>query len=793
MCYEVVDHTLCCDARPFLSSGDEYFVDCFSNPLECSCTQPQRPHSGCKEHQCCVRTVSLKKCRLADICCKDEMVKLHSYNQSALQRPHRPWRTYRTIIEFLFPTTGLPHLCDMPMSSRDALCDLVESGRRVIEAAEEVAQLNGSMSLLRRTSNPRRPVNIADELLCIRQKRAERRHCVFPPGPDSKLAKNTKSGRRRRQTRASSGTVIPPRRVSAPIHGTITGADVSVSEPSDQSADPIPLIEFSSNAPEDVSVPSGWPIQAQTTPGQASSSLVLGSTDDQQHNLHIVGPAATSDSQVLSDYLSSMPGATQGSRLIIAAPGNLSKPVLFTMVQKRPPGLDINRSRSAEKLEIIEKILEPFENDVIDLYFDKVNDSFPLLDETSFRKQYRENKDRISPALIAGLYAHSITFWDSSPILSRRQRPDRRFLWNLTSEATYSELHLSPGMSIIEAIILNVGGRPNTSLIGNGVLLGSAVSMAHSLGLHHNPMQWEIPESEKNLRIKIWWALWVHDKWTSLAHGTPPHISRTHFNVPKPTIHFLCDSESSRMKIKKASIFIDLVELTDVLDLILQHIYHVGPDEPRTTAHLELALNNWVESLKEDTRRVIIRGTGFEIPGTANLRLSYLTVRLVLERIELEEDKKRHDPQDSRLLNRYIQARRTCEEILILTQELKPEHLADFWLSSSAFSFLATVSFLLRCALETENSPSGLAQSGSLRIASDLISILRLHKDKHAWDVGDVCLAQHAEIVEKLLAMAPAEDPASDGTLDLQDFIMPDVSVIDHFFPSLWDPLQSAW
>lgn len=200
-----------------------------------------------------------------------------------------------------------------------------------------------------------------------------------------------------------------------------------------------------------------------------------------------------------------------------------------------------------------------------------------------------------------------------------------------------------------------------------------------------------------------------------------------------------------------------------------------------------------MESLTEEIRRIIIRGTTFEIPGTANLRLSYLTLRLLLERIELEEDKKLYDAQDSRLLNRYIQARRTCEEILILTQELKPEHLADFWLSSSAFSFLATVGFLLRCALETENSPSGLSQSGSLRIASNLISALRLHKNEHAWDVGDVCLVQHADIVEKLLTIAPAEDPTEDGTLDLQDFIIPDVSIIDQFFPSLWDPLQSAW
>lgn len=146
-------------------------------------------------------------------------------------------------------------------------------------------------------------------------------------------------------------------------------------------------------------------------------------------------------------------------------------------------------------------------------YFSKVNRCFPLLDETSFRRQYSENKDRISSALLAALYAHTTTFWRTSPVLSRHRCPDSRFIWNLANEAIYSELYVSPGMSIIEAILLNVGGRPITSLIGNGVLLGSANAMAHSLGLNHNPLPWEIPQSEKNLRMKIWWVLLVLDKW----------------------------------------------------------------------------------------------------------------------------------------------------------------------------------------------------------------------------------------------------------------------------------------
>lgn len=120
----------------------------------------------------------------------------------------------------------------------------------------------------------------------------------------------------------------------------------------------------------------------------------------------------------------------------------------------------------------------------------------------------------MSPALLAQLYAHNLTYWQpASGPSGRTSKPDGRLVWNLASEALYSELYLSPGTSTVTAMLLNVGGRPTTSLVGNGVQLGAAVSLAHSLGLNRNPLPWDIPEPEKALRAKIWWSLLIHDKW----------------------------------------------------------------------------------------------------------------------------------------------------------------------------------------------------------------------------------------------------------------------------------------
>lgn len=279
-----------------------------------------------------------------------------------------------------------------------------------------------------------------------------------------------------------------------------------------------------------------------------------------------------------------------------------------------------------------------------------------------------------------------------------------------------------------------------------------------------------------------------------------------------------------------------------MLDQHLQFTYQVDGARAHP-ANLELELNTWVESLTGIVRLVILRGSYLETPGAPNLRFSYLTVRLLLQRIQLEAEKQEFGPENHRVLNGYLQARRTAEDILIMTQEFQPQQLGDYWLAPHAFSYFATVTFLLRCALEMEHSPAELVQSASFRIAHDLVNTLRKHQEEHAWHIGDVCLAQYSELVDKIFSNVSQEPQGRSGSVgngsnshnshnnshdnnggnddgnggnddgngdnggnsgengsgsgfDVNDMlVLPDASIIDEYFPSLWDPLQmqNAW
>lgn len=245
---------------------------------------------------------------------------------------------------------------------------------------------------------------------------------------------------------------------------------------------------------------------------------------------------------------------------------------------------------------------------------------------------------------------------------------------------------------------------------------------------------------------------------TSMAYGTPPHLQKSTYNVPTPTIEHFTGHETSQRDIYAASVFIALYTLTETLDSYLQHIYSLDTETNASVRSLGFQLNSWVESLEGQIRMIIVRGTQLSFPGAANLRLAYLSVQLLQHRIELDFDRARTDVDADTISHQYVSARRTAEDVVHFLQELGEQQLGDFWLSVSAFALSSTVTFLLRCALVAENNHVGLAQSTSLKLARDLIDILRVHRDVGSWDLGDLCLAQHAEVVERLMSPDPLGD-----------------------------------
>ncbi|KAG9597579.1 hypothetical protein KCU97_g4306, partial [Aureobasidium melanogenum] len=436
---------------------------------------------------------------------------------------------------------------------------------------------------------------------------------------------------------------------------------------------------------------------------------------------HIISPAIVDDNEELDSYLSSNPAV--GLRRITRTSstgtnmGPPSRRVLFSTVLRKPLGINANQSIAAGKLEIIEKLLEPHVTDMIDLFFENVNVCFPILDEVSFRRMYTEHKDRLSCALLANLYANAMTYWKNSPRLRSCHPPDQRYIWVQANEALHSELFLSPGISTVISIVLNVHGRPSTSMFGNGGMVGTAVALSNSLGLNRDCSAWNISPEEKAFRFRIWSIVVLMDRWTSLAYGTPLLIHRAQYDVAVPSKELLAQSRLSPAQHAAVSSF-----------------------------HLEMFLTDWEDTLEDDIRRLVLRGNDLDRAGAANLRLSYLAVKLLLRRILCDTASFPSEPEKA--AQARLQTQRVAEEIFLLVQELKHPHLSGFWMPMNGFTLTSATLFLLRDALKTTNR----TRNTSLKLAKDMIACLQTHRNNEAWDLADDCMANCTDMTDKIEA-----------------------------------------
>lgn len=183
-------------------------------------------------------------------------------------------------------------------------------------------------------------------------------------------------------------------------------------------------------------------------------------------------------------------------------------------------------------------------------------------------------------------------------------------------------------------------------------------------------------------------------------------INRMQHGVPIPTVSDLSSNHATPCQRNAISVFISRLALTEILGKYLEYVYRVSKaqqDELETTSSdaLELLLSQWEETLDADSRQSVIRGTNMNWPGTANLRLSYLAVKLLLKRIQLDFNTPGIVVMENRLKSaRHMQAPPAAEDVVHFVLELQEPHLRGFWLPANAFT-LTSANFLppTKCSL----------------------------------------------------------------------------------------------
>ncbi|RMX79182.1 hypothetical protein D0869_08489 [Hortaea werneckii] len=476
----------------------------------------------------------------------------------------------------------------------------------------------------------------------------------------------------------------------------------------------------------------------------------------------IMNPTMAEDIEVVEHYLppeANRDGAT--TKLYSLVPSAEGKPIIYLTVPRRRRGLRTDTNPGSTQREILEQILGSLKETVIRLFFEHVSPCFPVVDEAACWRDWEQDASKISSALLCDIYASTLIFWDRSSSLRLHTRPDMTFAWNQAVMALQEDF-MAPSITTVQSALLDLMGRPVLSVTGNIVNAGRTVTLANSLGLNRDPTSWAASsENDKNLRIRLWWALVVNDFWSSLAHGIPSNICPSNYDTPLPSVASIAGPSATEEMKRAAASFVHLCTLTQILaDLnpLVYSLKETQKDMGKKIRRLECDLDSWEESLP-DFLRLDSGGVRTEhVNGSSNLWFCFLSLKVLLCRCAFRASCRSDPNVDSTGKEaknyRLAMLRDSALTLTLFVSELTETQMNEFWVSYATHLLVSSTTVLLRCTIESADINT------KRRCTGELVKMIYRLQASH-WDLGEFCLERCTEPVMKLAAaLGIAQTPA---------------------------------
>lgn len=301
---------------------------------------------------------------------------------------------------------------------------------------------------------------------------------------------------------------------------------------------------------------------------------------------------------------------------------------------------------------------------LIKLYSRFVDPYFPILAPQQLPSTPDELAN-MSLGLLASICASALPFvvYDEGLYSLLLHPPDSSKLYRICWLDISQHLH-APTLATLQSCLILQQRPPTNPYLSDTAfawsLMSTAVAVAQTIGLHRDPMGWTaVPLWERKLRKRLWWALWMMERWISLVRGMPSHLNDEDFDVEELSSETTGDTLSSSEH--TASRLNQLIKLTRILADI-QKTYYTVRTMSRTSNDLQLSLDlartprtqlkSWLENL-EPSLQSIRQGASSDsnqsasrtshktsypnvprqvLDGNASIYLSYIVTHMTLFR-----------------------------------------------------------------------------------------------------------------------------------------------------------------
>lgn len=297
---------------------------------------------------------------------------------------------------------------------------------------------------------------------------------------------------------------------------------------------------------------------------------------------------------------------------------------------------------------------------MLKLFFRFVYPYFPILSREQMlspESGIRAEIDALPLSLLAAIYATALPFLPYDHVLATsilHSPPSSSQLYRTAWLGITQEIH-APRLATIQACLLLLQRHSNNRYVMHTPFQWSMMawtsSLAQTIGLSQDSSTWtSLPPWERRLRGRLWWAVYIMDKWSFLGAGMPSHIKSEDFDMPPPILSSEsgCDHRPSSPSsdapdcLSVGHHFYHLVQLTIILSDIVDAFYTVRATSltaDNFPLSLELAkplhsrLKAWKDCYSLSISPTSSRsGRDIELDGNPALGFAYIVATMTLFR-----------------------------------------------------------------------------------------------------------------------------------------------------------------
>ena len=165
---------------------------------------------------------------------------------------------------------------------------------------------------------------------------------------------------------------------------------------------------------------------------------------------------------------------------------------------------------------------------LVDAFFEKIFPGFPVLEESTFRRQYLD-RNKPPPLLLFQAVLLAGSHACAHPTVAASRMTVKRTLFRRASMLFHLQ-HENDRIQMVQAALLFVWHLENSDSVcgGSYYWLGIAQRIAFGMGMHRDVSRQarsRLPLWERRLYRRIWWTILQMEVFSCLEHGRPCMIS----------------------------------------------------------------------------------------------------------------------------------------------------------------------------------------------------------------------------------------------------------------------------